>query len=158
MHAKERSVVEQGRVQSPRVKRTSVAPCCAPRLDTCSTSFRVMNERRPGTGGCANVQYPHWSRHSLVKGMKTCISRDGNDCQSFERQHVSISTPLSYTISADPSGMRKSYLRGKCDSFVVAISYARRCIVEAQGIFLFPNARQMYEFLRAHIALPGKCL
>lgn len=148
-------------LRSPSVKRTSVAPCCAPRLETCSTSSRVINERRPATGGCANVQYPHWSRHSLVKGMKTCKLMVIRECIQNLNALKSVFHHLLLTsraTSADHSGMKKSYLRGKGDKFVAAIPNVRGCIVQVQQILLIPNVGQMHEVLRANNWLAGGCL
>jgi hypothetical protein len=59
-------------VHLPSVNRASEQPCATPLRATATISSRVMNERQPGEGGSANVQYPQELRHSRVSGRNTC--------------------------------------------------------------------------------------
>ena len=56
---------------SPSVNSASWQPASAPARAIASTSSIDRNADDTCAGDCANVQYPHRSRHSMVSGMNT---------------------------------------------------------------------------------------
>lgn len=137
----------------PRVNRTSVAPCCAPILDTCRTSSMVMYERRPGTGGWAKVQYPHSSRQSLVSGMNTC--KFTPLLPKLQWIHAVSCVLISYAIPCTlqtPKAVAKSHLGRKCHVFMTLISKVCGCAEQQGQILLSLYLGQSFKVLFAHMA------